>query len=220
MFTRSFLVLFVFFGPYTKAYNKDVQDDAARNVFGAENDDSGRRRHRVTCMTTHALALFRVRRIGLMAKKRIVSRIEESVVVSVARRDCNANRLNNADARVVSKVVDEYMVSTELRVTADHVAKHKPDATAQQVEQTQTFAQAVVDAMFDREDTEVSYTHNGYLKRWFTLPDPSARDLSDDFDIILNDEVGPGFLNSPFRPIPLPRTQPSATTTACLSPRG
>ena len=74
------------------------------------------------------------------------------------------------------KVVDEYMVSVDQVVTAAHVAKHRPGANDRAVsltaEQTLRFAQAVVDGMFAKDDDIVKYTHNGYLKRWYTLPTP------------------------------------------------
>ena len=70
------------------------------------------------------------------------------------------------------------MVSVDLMVTAAHVAKHMPSgandrrACSLTAEQTLRFAQAVVDGMFAKDDNIVKYTHNGYLKRWYTLPTP------------------------------------------------
>ena len=69
------------------------------------------------------------------------------------------------------------MVSVDQVVTAAHVAKHVPGganhrAGSLTAEQTRRFAQAVVDGMFAKVDTIVKYTHNGYLKRWYTLPTP------------------------------------------------
>lgn len=168
------------------AFNKDVQDDAQRNVF---RDDP-----LVTCKTTHALALMYMTRRGQMRNKpKIELSVPPKAVGAAVRTRCPdfAGVLSDADARLISKVVDEYMVTTDLVVTAEHVAKHPSPRVAnspQQRAQTLWFAQAVVDSMVDIHDKDVMYTHNGYLKRWFLLPTPYT-DLSEDFDLILNDEA-------------------------------
>lgn len=122
---------------------------------------------------------------------KISNNVSPKVVLEIAKG------LTYEEAGVVCKVVDEYMISPEQFVTAEHVAKHaaklfsrRAATGAQSRDQdsrVREVAQAVIDNMFSREGT-TPYTHNGYLKR-FSLDPAIRKKLSTDYDLILIDEA-------------------------------